>query len=280
MPRCCAKAVDPAARALSRHARTPRGCCGTTSASLRLGDLLDAPWPEVDEAALVQDEIELVLQVNGKLRGKLVVPAKADKAAIERRALAQPRVRPVRRRQAGEEGGHRAGPPGQCGRLRTANRCPIAAPQRLSSLAPALGGCGFQLRGATELPFSRIALEGFAPRSPLAEELQRTLAQSAEVVTNPAQAQVVLHALNDKRERSVVASTTAGQVRELQLRVRLEFRLATPAGRELIPATELLLTRDMSYSETAALAKEYEERSCCATMQTDIVAQLMRRLAA
>jgi leucyl-tRNA synthetase len=47
------------------------------------GDLLDAAWPEVDEAALVQDEIELVLQVNGKLRGKLVVPAAADKAAIE-----------------------------------------------------------------------------------------------------------------------------------------------------------------------------------------------------
>ncbi len=39
------------------------------------GDLLDAPWPEVDPAALAQDEIELVLQVNGKLRGKLVVPA-------------------------------------------------------------------------------------------------------------------------------------------------------------------------------------------------------------
>jgi len=144
--------------------------------------------------------------------------------------------------------------------------------------ALALGGCGFQLRGATELPFSRIALEGFAPRSPLAEELKRTLAQSAEVVSTPAQAQVVLHALNDRRERGVVAQTTAGQVRDLQLRVRLEFRLVTPSGRELIPATELLLTRDMSYSETFALAKEYEETQLLKAMQSDIVAQLMRRL--
>ena len=47
------------------------------------GSLLDAPWPEVDPAALAQDEIELVLQVNGKLRGKLTVPSTADKAAIE-----------------------------------------------------------------------------------------------------------------------------------------------------------------------------------------------------
>jgi leucyl-tRNA synthetase len=54
----------------------------------RLGDLLDAPWPAVDASALVQDEIELMLQVNGKLRGSVVVSATADKAAIEAAALA------------------------------------------------------------------------------------------------------------------------------------------------------------------------------------------------
>jgi len=53
-----------------------------------VGELLDAPWPVVDESALVQDEIELVLQVNGKLRGSVTVPAGADKAAIEAAALA------------------------------------------------------------------------------------------------------------------------------------------------------------------------------------------------
>ncbi|AVS97022.1 leucine--tRNA ligase [Paracidovorax avenae] len=53
-----------------------------------LGDLLDAPWPQVDAGALVQDEIELVLQINGKLRGAIRVPAGADKAEIERIALA------------------------------------------------------------------------------------------------------------------------------------------------------------------------------------------------
>ncbi|HAU57638.1 MAG TPA: leucine--tRNA ligase [Comamonadaceae bacterium] len=53
-----------------------------------LGDLLDAPWPQVDPHALVQDEIELVLQVNGKLRGSILVPATAEKAEIERIALA------------------------------------------------------------------------------------------------------------------------------------------------------------------------------------------------
>ena len=52
------------------------------------GELLDAPWPRVDESALVQDEIELVLQINGKHRGSVAVPAGADKAEIEKLAVA------------------------------------------------------------------------------------------------------------------------------------------------------------------------------------------------
>jgi leucyl-tRNA synthetase len=58
----------------------------------QFGPLLDARWPEVDPAALAQDEIELVLQVNGKLRGRITVPASADRAAIEAAARASPEV--------------------------------------------------------------------------------------------------------------------------------------------------------------------------------------------
>ncbi|MGO4467367.1 class I tRNA ligase family protein, partial [Pseudoduganella sp. RAF53_2] len=56
------------------------------------GDLLDAPWPQVDPAALEQSEIELMIQVNGKLRGSVKVPKAADKAAIEAAALAEESV--------------------------------------------------------------------------------------------------------------------------------------------------------------------------------------------
>ncbi|MGV3469312.1 leucine--tRNA ligase [Limnobacter sp.] len=52
------------------------------------GDLLDAPWPEVDEKALVRSELTLMVQVNGKLRGSIEVSADADKASIEATALA------------------------------------------------------------------------------------------------------------------------------------------------------------------------------------------------
>jgi leucyl-tRNA synthetase len=55
-----------------------------------MGELIDAPWPEVDEGALEQSEIELMLQVNGKLRGTVRVAADADRKAIEAAALAAP----------------------------------------------------------------------------------------------------------------------------------------------------------------------------------------------
>lgn len=150
------------------------------------------------------------------------------------------------------------------------------------SAAGALGvltGCGFALRETPPLPFARIALVGFATRSPLAAELSERLAGAVQVVSTPGQADVVLQALVDQRERSVVASTAAGQVRELQLRMKFEFRLASPGGRELIAPTELLLSRDMSYSESIALAKGQEESELYASMQSDIVQQVLRRLA-
>jgi leucyl-tRNA synthetase len=56
------------------------------------GDILDAPWPAVDSSALEQAEIELVVQVNGKLRGSITVPKAADKASIEAAALANEQV--------------------------------------------------------------------------------------------------------------------------------------------------------------------------------------------
>ncbi len=144
-----------------------------------------------------------------------------------------------------------------------------------------LTSCGFQLRQPPQLAFRSIALTGFAPRSPLADELRRMLDRSqVRLEDNPAQAEVVFQAMADLRERGVVATTSAAQVREMQLRVRLRFRTHTPAGRELTPIAEIALSRDMSYSENVALAKEYEEADLFREMQSDVVGQVLRRLAA
>ena len=150
----------------------------------------------------------------------------------------------------------------------------------LAALAAA--GCGFELRRPPELKLRSLRLADFADRSPMAAALRAAIdaTPATRVVDPPVPAQAVLEAIEDRRVRSVVATTAAGQVREFQLRARFEFRLRTPAGRELIPPTRIELTRDMSYSETAALGKQQEEAALFRAMQDDIVAQVMRRLAA
>ncbi len=151
----------------------------------------------------------------------------------------------------------------------------------LTLTALALAGCGFKLRQPLPLSFNSAALVGFAPRSPLADELRRSLvAANVRVLDNPDRVEVVIQALADAREKAVVASTAAAQVRELQLRLRVHLRARTPGGRELMPAVDLLLTRDLSTSETAALGKAQEEDQLYRDMQLDVVQQVMRRLAA
>lgn len=145
--------------------------------------------------------------------------------------------------------------------------------------ALALAGCGFQLRRSAGLPFQRLALTGFGADSALAAQFRRGLADAAvELVEAPA-AEVVLQALTDQQERSVVASTSAGQVREIQLRVQFSARADTPAGKPLLAPFTLRLTRELSYSESAALAKAQEEATLFREMQADVVAQVLRRLA-
>jgi LPS-assembly lipoprotein len=161
----------------------------------------------------------------------------------------------------------------------------MAAPNRRMALvlgcAALASGCGFQLRQAPTFAFDNLFI-GAAPASSVAAELRRTLAAGSTVKLAPApeSAQVILDLLDERREKVVVGLNATGQVREFQIRTRIRFRLRTPAGKELIPATELLQQRDISFTESAALAKEVEENMLYRDMQTDLVQQLMRRLAA
>jgi leucyl-tRNA synthetase len=131
------------------------------------GDLLDVAWPGVDETALQRDEIELMLQINGKLRGSLTVPANADKAAIEQAAAAHEQVTKQGAGAGAQENHCGARPLGERGSLNS-NFKPSMTVQSKSQqntahgvhrrvamkalmgswglAALALSGCGFQLR--------------------------------------------------------------------------------------------------------------------------------------
>jgi LPS-assembly lipoprotein len=151
----------------------------------------------------------------------------------------------------------------------------------LLGAAATLAGCGFELKRSPELSFKTIQLTGFAARSPLAAELKMNIDASptTRVVDAAKDAQVVLQALGEAREKVVVAQTSSNQIREFELRYRFGFRLRTVAGKDLLPDSEILLKRSLTYTETAALGKEQEEAFLYRAMQSDIVSQVSRRLA-
>jgi len=148
-----------------------------------------------------------------------------------------------------------------------------------------LAACGFRLRGLPEFGFRSLYIEAQAD-SAIARQLRNTLVQAGSplvLLTEPqqrSQAQAILALSDEQQERIAVGLNAAGQVRELQLRLRLHFRLYGQRGQEWIGNTELLQQRDVSYSESIALAKEGEEALLLRDMQADIVQQLLRRLAA
>jgi LPS-assembly lipoprotein len=152
-----------------------------------------------------------------------------------------------------------------------------------------LAGCGFRLRGSgVQLAFASLRLNARSD-SAVVQDLRSQLETSGVRVLDvqpvaagqaPEVPDVVLDVLQDQRERVVVGSTAAGQVRELQLRWRFRFRLRTVAGKDLIPEVELLQERDLSFTETQVLGKADEEELLYRDMRDATVRQVMARLAA
>ena len=147
-----------------------------------------------------------------------------------------------------------------------------------------LAGCGFHLRGAPDFAFGSL----YVPPSgtSLNKEMIRTLQGAGGrlvLITDAAQihqAAAQLELFGEQRTRTVVGLTTAGQVRELQLGLSVHFRLRDQHGREWVGDTRLARTEDVSYNESVSLAKESEEALLYRNMATDLVQQIVRRLAA
>ena len=147
--------------------------------------------------------------------------------------------------------------------------------------AALLGGCGFHMRGNADFAFKRLYL-GIPANSLMGADLRRNIRNGSDtqVVADPKEADALLDVLSDTRAKTILSITTEGVVREYRLTYRFSFRLRDASGKELIPPSTLVLTRDLTYNEANTLAKDYEEQQLYRDMQRDVVNQLMRRLAA
>ncbi|MGH8721048.1 MAG: LPS assembly lipoprotein LptE [Burkholderiales bacterium] len=147
-------------------------------------------------------------------------------------------------------------------------------------LALLLAACGFQLRGAAQMPFETLYLPGAT--GGIALELKRNIqsGSATRVVDDPKAAEAQLQFSEETRLKEILALSSAGRVREYRLVYRVGFRVADGKGGDFLPPSTVTLTRDVTYDDAVALAKETEEQLLFRDMQADMVQQIMRRLGA
>jgi len=147
-------------------------------------------------------------------------------------------------------------------------------------LALLLAACGFQLRGVAGLPFETLYVPGAT--GGIALELKRNIqsGSATRVVDDPKAAEALLQFSEETRTKEILALSSAGRVREFRLVYRVGFRVGDGKGGDYLPPSTVTLTRDVTYDDAVALAKETEEQLLFRDMQADMVQQIMRRLAA
>lgn len=150
----------------------------------------------------------------------------------------------------------------------------------MAAAALLLGACGFQLRGAYALPFETMQI-GLPPSTELYAALKRNIeaATQTRVVDDAAKAQAILTVTSDTPSKTVLSLSSTGRVTEFQLMRTVAFRVHDAAGRDLMPPGQIVIRREISFSDVQVLAKESEEALLWRDIQNDLVQQLLRRLA-
>jgi len=143
-----------------------------------------------------------------------------------------------------------------------------------------LAACGFHLRGSVSLPFDTLYLPNAS--SGIALDLKRHIQSGTgtRVVDSPQDAQARLQFTEETRGKEILSLTSAGRVREYRLHYRVGFRVDDGKGATFVPPSTVALRRDVTYDDSVALAKESEEERLFRDMQSDMVQQILRRLAA
>lgn len=143
-----------------------------------------------------------------------------------------------------------------------------------------LSACGFALRGPVALPFKSIYI-GLPEASALGGELRRQIRANGQtqIMSDAKDAKVMLEVLAETRDKQILSLNSQGRVREYNLIYNFRFRVRNNVGKEFLEPVDIQLKRNISFNETQVLAKEAEEVLLYRDMQSDLVQQIMRRLA-
>lgn len=149
------------------------------------------------------------------------------------------------------------------------------------ALSLILAGCGFQLRGTLtgKLPYQTFHI-ALPESSELGLMLRRYLNTSSgtRLVATRNEAEAIFEQVSENREKAILSVNTQGQVREYRLQSRYSFRVVDTKGRTLVPLNEITLSRDITFSDSAILAKGQEENLLWRDINQDLASQIVRRL--
>jgi LPS-assembly lipoprotein len=147
------------------------------------------------------------------------------------------------------------------------------------ALVAALAGCGFQLRGDAPMGIKSIHVTTVGTSSVATEVRRRLSGGPTKLSPTLKDAEAHLRINAETPEKSILTLTGAGRVYEYQLRLRVEYQVSDAAGRMILETTQLELRRNLTFSETAPLAKEAEEAQLYADMRQEAAAIILRRIA-
>jgi LPS-assembly lipoprotein len=146
-------------------------------------------------------------------------------------------------------------------------------------LTLALSACGFQLRGAADLAFKTLYIQG--GKLTISRDLARTLKNNGvQVVEKAEDAELLLELLSESNQKRILSLSGGGLVREFELIYLLNFRVREAGNPTWGQVQTLRGRRDFSYSDSALLGKAEEEARLNADMRNDAVRELLRRLTA
>lgn len=143
-----------------------------------------------------------------------------------------------------------------------------------------LTACGFKLRGQiSALPFKSMYVN--APDGhTIGLEMERMIKTSSttKLAASPAEADATLDIISAVNDRAILSLSGGGRVRDFNLMYRVIYRVLDKRGVEIVPNTEITLTRILPFLDAQIVAKEAEERLLVKDMQSDALQQIVWRL--
>ena len=139
--------------------------------------------------------------------------------------------------------------------------------------------CGYRMRGVVDLPFKVIAITG-NPSPPLRADLQTAILTGTDVkvAINPKDADLILEVISEINGREILAYNSNGQISAYRLTIRAMFRAYDVAGGDIVPESEIYMTRDMDFSNTTVLATDVQQQQFLTLMRKDLAVQILRRI--